>query len=619
MTISSSTSKAQYTGNAATTIFPFNFIIPTSQDLQVYLDNVLQSSGYTASGIGNPAGGSVTFTTAPATGVIVSILRVMPITQTVDYVPYDAFPAQTHEGALDKTAMIDQQLQEQVDRALKLDVNVPAGTVVIDTPVDEAILTWETGTPGVYRVKTGPSAASIQGNVDAAAASAASAAGSASSASAAASAAADSAQAAEEAANNLVANKYEETLTVAKSVFTIPFAISTTSPNVMVMVNGVVQSPSAYTLTNSTTITMSETLPIGTNFFVAAAAPPTLPNFTDIVRVSAPATLGQDLIFNGTLWTPTQPRHKNFFINGGMMVAQRATETPASNIYKYGGADRWQTILGGTSVSGVIAQAPGGSLPNAPVSGLAHGLTSFSLTSGAAAIAQRIEAANAIFLNGKTITISMKILHTFGSPTNFFIGVYKPTAKDNFASMTEVGTSGNTLVSDTTWTTITYTLKLGSSDAINGLHVYVSHASGTFSIKQLYIGDAQLEIGSVATPLEFRPIGEELALCQRYYEKSYDMDKYAGFTSTAGAMIIIPAATIIDLPVIYKVRKRIAPANPTIYSPGTGAAGFVFRPGNSTDLAAAPIYSGENGFCIEAGGATAEQSYTAQWVVSVEL
>ena len=37
--------------------------------------------------------------------------------------------------------------------------------------------------------------------------------------------------------------------------------------------------------------------------------------------------------------------------------------------------------------------------------------------------------------------------------------------------------------------------------------------SGTFDIAQV-----QLEAGSVATPFEMRPIGTELALCQRYYQ-----------------------------------------------------------------------------------------------------
>ena len=118
-------------------------------------------------------------------------------------------------------------------------------------------------------------------------------------------------------------------------------AISTMAPNVMIMVNGVVQPTSAYTVTNSNTITLDEAVPIGTNFYLAAAAPPTLPNFTDIVRTSAPATLGQDLIFNGSLWTPSAPRHKNFLINGGANIWQRGTSFPDAADGSYF-ADRWQ-------------------------------------------------------------------------------------------------------------------------------------------------------------------------------------------------------------------------------------------------------------------------------------
>ena len=39
---------------------------------------------------------------------------------------------------------------------------------------------------------------------------------------------------------------------------------------------------------------------------------------------------------------------------------------------------------------------------------------------------------------------------------------------------------------------------------------------------EFYITGVQLELGKVATPFEHRSYGEELALCQRYYEKSYN-------------------------------------------------------------------------------------------------
>ena len=37
----------------------------------------------------------------------------------------------------------------------------------------------------------------------------------------------------------------------------------------------------------------------------------------------------------------------------------------------------------------------------------------------------------------------------------------------------------------------------------------------------IYITGVQLEKGSTVTSFDYRPYGTELALCQRYYEKTY--------------------------------------------------------------------------------------------------
>jgi hypothetical protein len=54
-----------------------------------------------------------------------------------------------------------------------------------------------------------------------------------------------------------------------------------------------------------------------------------------------------------------------------------------------------------------------------------------------------------------------------------------------------------------------------------GSNVTVRFSSGTFSLPQL-------EKGTSATPFEYRPFGSELALCQRYYEKSYNLNVAPG-------------------------------------------------------------------------------------------
>lgn len=49
-----------------------------------------------------------------------------------------------------------------------------------------------------------------------------------------------------------------------------------------------------------------------------------------------------------------------------------------------------------------------------------------------------------------------------------------------------------------------------------------------------YFTGVQLEVGSVATEFEHRSFGEELALCQRYYQKSYAYGTAPGSVTTAG-------------------------------------------------------------------------------------
>ena len=54
----------------------------------------------------------------------------------------------------------------------------------------------------------------------------------------------------------------------------------------------------------------------------------------------------------------------------------------------------------------------------------------------------------------------------------------------------------------------------------------------------IYIQYMKLELGSVATPLIPRKTGEELALCQRYYQKSYAQGTFAGAVTNVGREII---------------------------------------------------------------------------------
>jgi hypothetical protein len=129
MTVASSTNRVDYTGNGATTIFPFTFRIFEASDIVVVtadddgIETTLELNvDYTVTGVGSYNGGTVVIGTAPINGQALTIQRVLPLTQETDLRNQGQFFAETHEDVFDRMAMVHQQLQEQIDRAAKLPV-----------------------------------------------------------------------------------------------------------------------------------------------------------------------------------------------------------------------------------------------------------------------------------------------------------------------------------------------------------------------------------------------------------------------------------------------------------------------------------------------------------------
>lgn len=127
MTISSTTIKNSYAGNGSTTAFSFSYYIIAEDDLEVFIRSsngteTLQTitTNYTVTGVQSNSGGTVTMVTAPATGETLVIRRKTSQVQDTDYVANDPFPAETHEAALDKAMLVSQELQEAVDRSIKI-------------------------------------------------------------------------------------------------------------------------------------------------------------------------------------------------------------------------------------------------------------------------------------------------------------------------------------------------------------------------------------------------------------------------------------------------------------------------------------------------------------------
>lgn len=144
MTVLTTTSRIAYVGDNAEDTFTYDFKLLSSDDLEVYLDSVLQSTGYTVNGVGDAGGGTVVFDTAPGTDVDIILSRNVEYTQPTDYTEYDKFPAETHEAALDRLAMQIQQLYTLIGLSVSQSVGSEIDGLTLPAPSSLGILRWNT-------------------------------------------------------------------------------------------------------------------------------------------------------------------------------------------------------------------------------------------------------------------------------------------------------------------------------------------------------------------------------------------------------------------------------------------------------------------------------------------
>jgi len=154
MTVQSSTTRADYTGNGVVTAFPVPFYFLDPTHLIVYkTDNttgtpvvttLTLNSDYTVSGAGVQAGGSLTMAVAPTALMNLSILRNVPMTQLAHYTPNNPFPSAVTEGTVDQLTMAMQQVSEVASRSVALaPTTVPGGvTLTLPAPAANSVIGW---------------------------------------------------------------------------------------------------------------------------------------------------------------------------------------------------------------------------------------------------------------------------------------------------------------------------------------------------------------------------------------------------------------------------------------------------------------------------------------------
>uniref|UniRef100_A0A6M3IJD8 Putative tail protein n=1 Tax=viral metagenome TaxID=1070528 RepID=A0A6M3IJD8_9ZZZZ len=147
MTVSTTTQKEYKTCNGSTVAFDFSFPIVDTSDIVVILRTVAdgtetvltETTHYVVSteNTDYSSGGTVTTVSTYASTYGLTLVRTTPQTQATDYVENDDFAAETHEAALDKLTRICNDLQEQINRCIK----IPRTDAATDTAANAAAIT----------------------------------------------------------------------------------------------------------------------------------------------------------------------------------------------------------------------------------------------------------------------------------------------------------------------------------------------------------------------------------------------------------------------------------------------------------------------------------------------
>lgn len=149
MTVSNSTNRWSYDGDGEQTVFQYLNKIYAETDLKVYLraadgSETLQELNvdYTVAGAGADEGGEITCATAPGSTEKIILKIVLPMTQETALPEAGLLPTKPVEDALDRNIKIAHQLQEQLDRTVKLPESTQITEIVLPEPVDGKYLRW---------------------------------------------------------------------------------------------------------------------------------------------------------------------------------------------------------------------------------------------------------------------------------------------------------------------------------------------------------------------------------------------------------------------------------------------------------------------------------------------
>ena len=137
--INSTVPRIRYVSNGVLSSYDFPFAIFKNSDLKVYFDDTLQDENtYTVSGAGQSNGGSVSLTSVPESGVMITLTRELPIERTTDFQEGGVLRADVLNYELDYQIACQQQLADSLNRSMILPAYAADTNVNLTLPLPSA-------------------------------------------------------------------------------------------------------------------------------------------------------------------------------------------------------------------------------------------------------------------------------------------------------------------------------------------------------------------------------------------------------------------------------------------------------------------------------------------------
>ena len=335
-----------------------------------------------------------------------------------------------------------------------------------------------------------------------------------------------------------------------------------------------------------------------------------------VVNPTRALEVAGDIVCTGTVSSGTGLMFRNALYNGDMRISQRGTSfTNPSGQYTL---DRWYLQAYGAVGNGTVSQIQSGLVNFSN----AFQLATTSTSTGNWMISQSLETRDVVRFQGQAVTVSFwyRIPTNFTqtwSPALFWTTSVDTAINNGVAGPPNTAGYGN-MPNTTAWTYTQFQAFVPST--AQALSIIFSNYNNVVNGATIQITGVQLEKGSVATPFEILPYGTQLALCQRYYQKTFSQGNYAGQNvSGAGAIYLVAESAAAVLGARFITTMRAIPVV-TLYNPYSTTTGVIGTGASGADTGTATAATiGDTGFRLVNVTVTSGAWYQYHYTASAEL